>query len=76
MKCDHERITISINSEFAMCSDCGAIINGPNEELKEITKKLQIKNKELYDWIREIEMQNDKLTNENEILRKCLKEVL
>ena len=76
MKCDHERVTTSINSEFSMCSDCGAIINGPNEELKEITKKLQIKNKELYDRIRDIEKKNDKLTNENEILRKCLKEVL
>lgn len=76
MKCDHKRVTTSINSEFVMCSDCGAIINGPNEELKEIAKKLQIKNKELYDWIRDIEKKNDKLTNENEILRKCLKEVL
>lgn len=76
MKCDHERITISINSEFAMCSDCGAIINGSNEDLKGAVNKLQLKNKELYDWIRDMEKKNDKLTNENEILRKCLKEIL
>lgn len=76
MKCDHERVTTSINSEFAMCSDCGAIINGPNENLKEVVNKLQLKNKELYDWIRDIENRNDKLTSENVLLRKCLKEVL
>ena len=76
MKCDHERVTTSINSEFAMCSDCGAIINGPNEDLKEVVNKLQLKNKELYDWIRDIENRNDKLTSENVLLRKCLKEVL
>ncbi|MBC5627588.1 hypothetical protein H8S20_01630 [Clostridium sp. NSJ-6] len=76
MKCDHERVTTSINSEFAMCSDCGAIINGPNEDLKEVVNKLQLKNKELYDWIRDIENRNDKLTSENALLRKCLKEVL
>lgn len=76
MKCDHKRVTTSINSEFVICADCGALIDAPNKELKEVVNNLQIKNKELYDWIREIEMQNDKLTNENEILRKCLKEVL
>lgn len=76
MKCDHKRLTTSINSEYIICADCGALIDAPNENLKEVVKKLQLKNKELYDWIRDIEKKNDKLTNENEILRKCLKEVL
>ena len=76
MKCDHERLTTSINSEFIICADCGALIDAPNKELKEALNNLQIKNKELYDWIRDIENRNDKLTSENELLRKCLKEVL
>ena len=47
-----------------------------SEILKGKNEKLVSENNELKAWIREVELKNDALEKENEILRKCLKEVL
>lgn len=76
MKCSHERLSKTINSEVLFCNDCGEIIDFQSEVLKGKNEKLVSENNELKAWIREVELKNDALEKENEILRKCLKEVL
>ena len=67
MKCSHERLSKTINSEVLFCNDCGEIIDFQSEILKGKNEKLVSENNEL---------KNDALEKENDILRKCLKEVL
>lgn len=76
MKCNHERLTKTIDNEQIICSDCGSIIEFSNEDLKNRINSLEYKNKELYEWIMDIESKNDKLIQENEALKKCLKVIL
>lgn len=76
VKCSHERLIKTINSEHIICSDCGSIVEISSSELKGKVNSLENKNKELIDWIRDIEAKNDKLTQENEALKKCLKVIL
>lgn len=46
------------------------------KEAEKKTNELIIRNRELAEWMQQIEIKNDELQKENELLRKVLKEVL
>lgn len=46
------------------------------KEAEKKTNELIIRNRELAEWMQQIESKNDELQKENELLRKVLKEVL